>query len=149
FPGDPYVIGFLRTYAEYLGLDPHAMLQSFRGMRIQEQPVPLEALLPSKKMPLWPFIVAVLVLAGGVGAYLLARGTPESNTSAEIAKVEKQSIVFDVSPLERRFFEGDELVVSYGGQRYAPGFHRRAGSPGDTDRRAPFHARRGRLHRPG
>lgn len=119
FPGDPYVIGFLRTYAEYLGLDPQAMLQSFRGLRIQEQPVPLEELLPSKKKPLWPFLVAALIIAGGVGAFLLARDAPSQQAEPELARGEPQSVAFDKSPLERRFFEGDELVVSYGGQRYA------------------------------
>ena len=38
FPGDPYIVGFLRNYAEYLGIDSNSIVQAFRGIRIQEQP---------------------------------------------------------------------------------------------------------------
>ena len=34
FPGEPYIIGFLRNYAEYLGLESAAIIQAFRGIRI-------------------------------------------------------------------------------------------------------------------
>ena len=42
FPGEPYIIGFLRNYAEYLGLESASIVQAFRGIRIQEQPVPIQ-----------------------------------------------------------------------------------------------------------
>ena len=31
FPGEPYIIGFIRNYAEYLGLDPKTMIAAYRG----------------------------------------------------------------------------------------------------------------------
>ncbi len=119
FPGDPYIVGFLRNYAEYLGLDAASMIQSFRGIRIQEQPVPLQELLPPRRARLWPFLVAALVIAGGLAAFLLARGAPEAAAEPELAGAEPRSYELDTAVFERRFFEGDELIVQYGGQRYS------------------------------
>lgn len=31
FPGEPYVVGFIRNYAEYLGLDPEAIVTRYRA----------------------------------------------------------------------------------------------------------------------
>ncbi|MDP2790610.1 MAG: helix-turn-helix domain-containing protein [Rectinemataceae bacterium] len=31
FPGEPYVVGFIRNYAEYLGLDPDLMIRLYRA----------------------------------------------------------------------------------------------------------------------
>ena len=31
FPGEPYIVGFIRNYAEYLGLDPEATVASYRS----------------------------------------------------------------------------------------------------------------------
>ena len=36
FPGETYLLGFLRNYAEYLGLDPENMVTLFRNFMIQE-----------------------------------------------------------------------------------------------------------------
>ena len=30
FPGEPYIVGFIRNYAEYLGLEPQAMVAAYR-----------------------------------------------------------------------------------------------------------------------
>ena len=45
FPGDPYVIGFLRNYAEYLGLPSDEFVTTYKNMKIQEQPMPIEELI--------------------------------------------------------------------------------------------------------
>lgn len=44
FPGETYVTGFLRSYAEYLKLDAEEMIQSYRGYKIGESTTPLEEL---------------------------------------------------------------------------------------------------------
>lgn len=119
FPGDPYIIGFLRNYAEYLGLDPSSMIQSFRGIRIQEQPVPLQQLLPPKRAPWWPFLVGALVIAGGLAAFLFARGPAAATEEPRLARSEPAEYRLDAPVFERRFFEGDQLLVEYNGQRYA------------------------------
>ena len=48
FPGDPYLIGFLRNYSDYLGIDPEEMVSLYKNFQIQSQPVPMDELLVSK-----------------------------------------------------------------------------------------------------
>ena len=40
FHGEAYLVGFLRTYAEYLELDSKKLISLYRNMMIQESPVP-------------------------------------------------------------------------------------------------------------
>ena len=59
FPGETYLLGFLRNYADYLGLDAENMVTLFRNFMIQEQPVPIDELLVKKsRSP----IIAVLAV---------------------------------------------------------------------------------------
>ena len=44
FPGETYITGFLRSYAEYLKLDADDMIQSYKGYKIGESVTPLEEL---------------------------------------------------------------------------------------------------------
>ena len=47
FPGETYAMGFLRSYAEYLGLSPDELVGIYRNIKIQEQPLPMNELLES------------------------------------------------------------------------------------------------------
>jgi cytoskeletal protein RodZ len=111
FPGDTYIIGFLRNYAEYLGLNSAEVITLYKNLRLQEQPVPIETLLAKKKnpFPLIAGIAAVLILAGGVTWFVLRPETPqkekESDLSRSAMKIEYKSAV-----LEQPFIEGDEIV---------------------------------------
>ena len=40
FPGEPYMVGFMRVYAEYLELDAAYILRLYQNKKIQESPVP-------------------------------------------------------------------------------------------------------------
>jgi cytoskeleton protein RodZ len=112
FPGDPYIIGFLRNYAEYLGLDASGLLQAFRGIRIQEQPVPIDQLLPSRKLPIWPFIAIGLAVALGLGAYLFSAYAPEVDPAdAGTVAVEPIQYTMDGSSFEKRLYVGDTILV--------------------------------------
>jgi cytoskeleton protein RodZ len=44
FPGETYLIGFIRNYSQFLGLDPDEMVLKYRDFKIQEQPAPIEQL---------------------------------------------------------------------------------------------------------
>jgi cytoskeletal protein RodZ len=43
-PGEPYLLGFLRNYAEFLKLDGDEIVQSYKGYKIGESATPLEEL---------------------------------------------------------------------------------------------------------
>lgn len=120
FPGDPYIIGFLRNYAEHLGLDAHAVVQSFRGIRIQEQPVPIQELIKPARPPLWSFIAGAAVLATAALAFLIfgrpARAPAADEPSA--ARPAPTEYVLAEASFERRLYEGDSVVVNHAGQRH-------------------------------
>ena len=65
FPGEAYMIGFLRNYSNYLELDTDYILRLYNNKKIQESPVP-EGLLV-KRRPRWliPAIVIPIVLIVG------------------------------------------------------------------------------------
>ncbi len=47
FPGEPYLIGFIKNYGAYLDLDIQKLISLYRALKIQEQPIPVEQLLKS------------------------------------------------------------------------------------------------------
>lgn len=44
FPGETYVIGFIRSYSEYLKIDAEEVIQAYKGYKIGESVTPLEEL---------------------------------------------------------------------------------------------------------
>jgi transcriptional regulator with XRE-family HTH domain len=44
FPGEIYILGFLRSYSNFLGLDPDYIIQLYRGSQMEEQEVPIKQL---------------------------------------------------------------------------------------------------------
>jgi cytoskeletal protein RodZ len=69
FPAEAYLIGFLRNYAEFLGLDTDKIVGQYKNYKLSEEPTPIEQLVgPPKGAALkkvLPWIVLVIVLAAG------------------------------------------------------------------------------------
>jgi len=87
FPGETYLKGFLMNYAEYLGLEGEELVNIYKNMKIQEQPVPLDQLLENKteRSPKLFIIGASLFVAVALIIILIitqpfAGGTPLSET---------------------------------------------------------------------
>ena len=68
FPGETYALGFLRTYADYLGLDAQEMVARFHNLQIQEQPLPMNELLDTRRR----IPPRLLYLGGGAAVVVLA-----------------------------------------------------------------------------
>jgi cytoskeletal protein RodZ len=121
FPGEAYLLGFLRNYGEYLGLDAQELFNSYRALRIQEQPVPVEQLLhsPSKAPIVIRNIVIILLVAvlGGFGVYYF-QNRPRSEPSQVAAPREPADYVMDGPFLERRFYRGDSILISLADNQY-------------------------------
>ena len=66
FPGEPYMLGFLRNYAEYLGLNSESLLGLYRAKKLQEAPVPEGLIVHEKPAYFWPLV------AGGAAVFLAA-----------------------------------------------------------------------------
>jgi len=125
FPGETYFIGFLRNYADFLGLDPARLIGIFRNMQIQEQPVPMEELLVPKKKPLIPIILIIILILAGTGAglfFLLGDRILPRGSEAPVAIVAAESsspsvaatgtvYSFQDEIMERSFVAGDTIRV--------------------------------------
>jgi cytoskeletal protein RodZ len=116
FPGEPYLLGFLRNYGEYLGLDVHELISSYRMMKIQEQPIPVEQLL--KRSGPSPMLIGGAI---GGGAFLvilvivlvsIASASKTSSAEADARKPQQYSLVS--GSLEKRLYTGDSLLVAVG-----------------------------------
>lgn len=60
FPGESYLVGFLRNYANYLGLDEQELVALYHNMKIQEEPAPLTELLDTRRFSFNPKIAGII-----------------------------------------------------------------------------------------
>lgn len=120
FPGDPYAIGFLRNYSEYLGLASDDLVATFRNMRIQEQPVPIQELIP-KRGPSKGLVAGMVLGAVAVIAVLIAifagrgRGPDDGETAIAKGPVEYR---IEGAAFDHRLYEGDTVLVKSGADSY-------------------------------
>lgn len=62
FPGEPYMLGFLRTYSEYLGLNPNTVFALYHAKKVQESPIPQGLIVHEKPKIFYPLIVTLILL---------------------------------------------------------------------------------------
>lgn len=122
FPGEPYILGFLKNYSSFLDLDSQKIISLYKALRIQEQPVPVEQLLkPPVRIPrfLIPGIIIFVVI--GLGSWGIVhliqnrpvnpvQDTPVSRTSTEY-RMEGNS-------MERRFYINDSVLITIDSETY-------------------------------
>ena len=129
-PGETYIIGFLRNYAEYLSLNPEEVVSLYKNIQIQEQPLPMTELLepagPKASPRILILLVIVLAVLGG-GGYLLYRYVISSPRSArrqtEVVKeaaeqAEGQQFVFEDEAMTRWFDADDNIGFPLNGNTY-------------------------------
>ena len=129
-PGETYIIGFLRNYAEYLSLNPEEIVSLYKNIQIQEQPLPMTELLepagPKAPPRLLILLVIVLAILGG-GGYLLYRfviASPEpARPQAEVVEEtadqsEGQEFIFEDEAMTRWFDVDDTIGFPLNGNTY-------------------------------
>jgi len=122
FPGEPYIIGFLKNYGAYLDLDVQKLISLYRALKIQEQPIPVEQLLRHKPKPPKFLLPVVLIIAavgaGGFGIYSLIKYTRQKHRE-NIPVVHKPTeYIMEGNFMERRFYKNDSLLVPAGTEMY-------------------------------
>jgi cytoskeletal protein RodZ len=128
FPGETYAMGFLRNYAEYLGLNAEEFVGLYRNLKIQEQPLPMTELLQSRprlnRRVLVVFIVAALIIVvGGGTAYLIHRSLTQGQSrtggqTPNAAGGTSQDFVFQEEVRTKWFKQGDRILVPLGDKNY-------------------------------
>jgi len=122
FPGEPYVVGFLKNYGAYLELDVQKLISLYRALRIQEQPIPVEQLLKHHTKPpkfLLPLVVILAVAGGGgFGVYYLIKNRQQKPAENLHAIRKPTEYVMEGNFMERRFYKNDSLLVPVGTEMY-------------------------------
>ncbi len=130
FPGETYVYGFLRNYADYLGLDPEKAVEKYKNFKVREQPVPIDELLGRNKRKSWKRILRIGVPASAALLVLVflvpwlrgqwQRAAEERRIEAARQAAEREIQVYEVTRdvLENRLYEGDKLAVQVRDRKY-------------------------------
>jgi len=122
FPGEPYIIGFIKNYGSYLDLDLQKLISLYRTLRIQEQPMPVEQLL--KKQSKFPkFILpvtAVLILlsAGGWGVFTLINNNRINSTQTVVVTRTPIEHIMEGNSMDRRLHLNDSVLISIDNETY-------------------------------
>jgi cytoskeletal protein RodZ len=121
FPGEPYLLGFLRNYGEYLGLEIEGLLANYRGLKIQEVPIPIEQLLrspPRIGKTIRTLVIVLAILAAAAGAFYYFWTRPATAVTAPSEPRRAVEYVLEGNSLERRLYRGDSVLVSLGSEQY-------------------------------
>jgi cytoskeleton protein RodZ len=124
FPGETYALGFLRTYAEYLGLDAQEIVALFHNLQIQEQPLPMNELLDTRRRipPRLLYLgggaaVVVIAIVGLILWQVFSRGSGGAREPLA-ARGTSEEFVFEDQVRTRWFTRGDVIAVSVADRTY-------------------------------
>jgi cytoskeletal protein RodZ len=123
FPGEPYLLGFLRNYCDYLGLNANEIIAAYKNLKIQETPIPLKELMPKRTITdvvlgnpntikiggVIAGLVLVVVLAIVIVSRLLS--VPAAPSSAVQART-PASYEVSGSNFKERVYAGDSFSVT-------------------------------------
>lgn len=115
FPGEAYMLGFLRNYADYLGLDSEKLLTLYRNKKLQESPTPENLIVHEKPKFFWPFIISgiCLLVCAAIVVTTIVLSHRKSNNNAEVV-LEKSSAPkkYEISDkvFSGRLYVGDQLI---------------------------------------
>lgn len=116
FPGEPYLVGFLRNYAEYLGVDHTKLLTLYHAKQLQETPPPLALTKREKPVFLAPLLVILgLILGAGIVVlvfFIFASQEKKVEENIEIAKGNTfKKYELTEKTFQGRVYKGDQFVL--------------------------------------
>lgn len=123
FPGEPYLVGFLCNYADYLGLSSEKLVKQYKNIQIQEAPVPLQELTRHTRSPVIPIIctISALVVIGIALFFIIPLFQVEKTSQNSVVQnePEKQTYTLSEEALNRRFYIGDIISIPLGNEIYS------------------------------
>lgn len=118
FPAETYLLGFLRNYSEYLGLDSEKSVALYKNYKISEAPAPLEELVGQTNHHRIPvrliFIIILLAVLAGGGGWLVLNSLKNRPIVEELVPV-RETIQYrlDESEAQWNLLTDDEILISY------------------------------------
>ncbi len=123
FPGETYLIGFLRNYSNYLGTDTENLIKYYNAAQRQASPVPIELLekhAPKFVVPLLITIFSILFVSFCFFMYFYvlkvpARRAEKEQEALESAKIHQYEFSGEIQNV--RLYVGDQILIpSAGGE---------------------------------
>ena len=116
FPGEAYMIGFLRNYSNYLELDTNYILKLYNNKKIQESPVPEGLIIKRRPIKLILAIVipvAVVVIALGITIplVLLKKNVVVDDNVLLNNATKSRQYELDNTKFSQRVYKGDQFLV--------------------------------------
>lgn len=114
FPGEAYLIGFLKNYSNFLELDTEYLLKLYHNKQLQEAPVPQELLYKPKARFVLPIVLsisAVLIALTLVLVFVFRKKPVEDENVLVSSKVKKQQYELSDKKFNARVYKGDQLIV--------------------------------------
>ena len=116
FPGEAYMLGFLRNYSNYLELDTDYILKLYNNKKIQESPVPEGLIIKRRPVKLILAIVIpsvlVLIAATVITTLLLLKKNASQDDSVVLNNAVKvKQYELDNSKFSQRVYKGDQIIV--------------------------------------
>lgn len=117
FSGEPYLVGFLKVFAEYIGLDADNLVALYKAKKLQEAPVPLELLARKRPRSFWILLTSgiflcLLLLGFGLFYFLFWQNMSNKEEELSVTK-ETKTKMYELTdkPLIRRLYKGDQVTV--------------------------------------
>ena len=116
FPGEPYLVGFLKNYAEYLEVDVNRVITLYHAKKIQEAPPPLALTARERPRFLIPLIatLCIILLVGLIKTFslILKNKLAERAEEAALARgTEFKKYELTEKPFSGRLYKSDQLVM--------------------------------------
>ena len=116
FPGEPYLVGFLKIYAEYLEIDANHVLTLYNAKKIQETPPPLALTARERPRFLVPLLVSIgiLLFAGLVvmlTLFVRAKIAKHADEQALAKNTEFKKYELTEKPFTGRLYKSDQLIM--------------------------------------
>ena len=116
FPGEAYMVGFLRNYSNYLELDTDYILKLYNNKKIQESPVPEGLIIKHRPRGLIFAIVIPCVVVITAAAILIPLLTKNKNVEEDDSvvlsgKTKARQYELDNSKFTQRVYKGDQIIV--------------------------------------
>ena len=116
FPGEAYMLGFLRNYSNYLELDTEYILKLYNNKKIQESPIPDGLLVKHRPVKLIlaiviPSILIIAAVAVVTTLLLLKKTVPEDDSVILSNSSKARQYELDNTKFSQRVYKGDQIIV--------------------------------------
>lgn len=116
FPGEPYMVGFMKNYAEYLEVDSEYVLRLYHNKKIQESPVPEGLIEKPRIQKLLPIIISsvaafVVVVVAVVLIIVFHKKTNKDDNTILADGVRTYKYELTDQKMVQRLYKGDQLHI--------------------------------------